>query len=658
MRFESGQLRRVDLLVYLLWILILFYAVIGFWGHTYDDVYLAYVYAKNILGGFGFVFNPGEKVLGTPVPLFVLLLVSFKSILPFTIPQVGSIISGTSLALAGLAAYGIGKLSSQRLLGFIAGIFIVFNPFTVLVLGGEAPLYLCFVMWSIYLYLRGWPHVTAFLLGLALMNRSEAVVPIGLLLGYDFYKKRKLPWSMGFVTLGTVMPWVVYATLEFGTPVTGSFTARISQVPAGLPRYPIGLWRWTRDIIVRNNPYLLSLAPLMALGLCSLIWTRTSWRLVAAWAVLQTIFYSCLPIPFYPWYAAQAGVLSAVLLALGAVEVPELLRGTARSLRLLSEKIEREKTATYYLARKWSGAFISTVAGCAILVLFSASASMRSVVQYQRFIPHHPSNKIYQETGKWFRANSEPDARIAYLEIGQIAFYADRYIIDTLGLVTPGAAKQVAVLNWPWVFEKYKPTYIIYNDMFRDWIGPVLDRPWFRSGFEEVQRISEPGYPVPLVIYKAKPGIIFPEPSEPEIIQTRHDGAVGEIFGDNTIGQTFKAAGNGLSGVELLFGAFARKNTGSISISLLDDKKEQLYEVRFPAAEIQDNSWKHFDFPPVRDSAGKLFALRISSSDSSPGNAVTVWKTREANLVPEGHLHYAGKRMEGTLSFRTYVTAQ
>lgn len=41
---------------------------------TLDDAYITYRYTRNILAGNGFVFNPGERELGTTTPLYTLLL--------------------------------------------------------------------------------------------------------------------------------------------------------------------------------------------------------------------------------------------------------------------------------------------------------------------------------------------------------------------------------------------------------------------------------------------------------------------------------------------------------------------------------------------------------------------------------------------------------
>ncbi len=50
----------------------------------------------------------------------------------------------------------------------------------------------------------------------------------------------------------------------------------------------------------------------------------------------------------------------------------------------------------------------------------------------------NPTDRLYEQTSQWITANTPPDARIAYLEIGRIGFNVDRYIIDTsLGFWLP-----------------------------------------------------------------------------------------------------------------------------------------------------------------------------------------------------------------------------
>lgn len=512
---NSTTLRWIDIAAFCAFSASFIYLTIGFWGQSYDDVFLAFRYAKNIEQGYGFVFNPGEHFLGTPAPLFVLLLVVLHKLLPFfTIPQVGTLISAFGLSGTGLALYLIGRQAQQRLIGALAALLTVFNPLTLLVFGGETPLYLGFITGAIWCYLGDRRDAAAVLLGLALMNRSEALVPIGLLLGLAALERRRIPWRMLLVSAATLAPWVIFAVWQFGSPLTNSFTAKISQVAAGAERYPFGLARWIQNIILGPQPLFWASLPLIGLGLAALPSSARPWRIVVAWTTLQTIAYACLPIPFYHWYAAQVGVCAAVLTALGAVALPQLLRRTALALSEAAERSAPDMHDAQTLGRLWQRLHVAALVLAAVALPLTAAAHLSTVRGYQKAWPHGPGNQIYQRAGEWFAANTPPGARIAYLEIGQIAFYSDRYIIDTLGLVTPEVAPHVGRSEWLWPLLRYKPDYIIYNPMFKDWTDgkTILKQPWFKQDFHKVAEISAPPYPTPLMIYQRQPGASIPDP--------------------------------------------------------------------------------------------------------------------------------------------------
>lgn len=516
---DGARLRQLSAFDYL-WLVacagMFAFLVSAFWGETYDDVFLAYQYAKNIESGHGFVFNVGEHFLGTPAPLFVLLLVAVHAILPFlTIPHIGTLISCAGLSVTALALYGLGRAGGQRLLGAAIGVMAVFNPFTLLVLGGESPVYLALVAGAFWALAERRPWLVGILLGLAGMNRTEAIVPIGVILLFRLISERRMPWATIVAILCTVMPWLLYAYWEFGSPLSNSFVAKVSQVASGRRPFPFGLARWMYEVVFGQQPLLMASVIPGVFGFITVMMTPSIFRLVVLWALAQTAAYCCLPIPFYHWYAAQLGILGAILVGFGLIAFPATLRGAVIPAQerdgwvwgvahSLCQRIARGRPA---VRRILVGTILAS--GCVV-----AWASSKIVDSYDSRWPHSPANELYTKAGRWFAENTSKDARIAYLEIGQIAFYADRYIIDTLGLVTPGVAAEVAKRNWLWPIKKYKPDYIIYNQYFTKWpeSGAIFLEPWFVDGYREVTRLSAVPYPFPLVIYERLPGAEIPDP--------------------------------------------------------------------------------------------------------------------------------------------------
>ncbi len=487
------------------------YLTNSFWGETYDDVFLAYQYAKNIEAGNGFVFNPGEHFLGTPAPLFVSLLVGVHTILPaLSLPQIGTLLSSAGLSIVAFSLFLLGRTTHGVLVSSAVSLIGVFNPFSLLVLGGESPLYLALIVTAFLALLYNRHILVGILLGLALMSRTEALIPIGVIVLWLLYTTRKIPVRLLLSLILTTLPWIAFATWQFGSPLTNSFIAKVSQVSSGRKPFPFGFARWFQTVIFGEHPaLLLSLLP-AGLGVIALMQQRSPFRLLAIWGVAQTLAYCVMPIPFYHWYAGHVGILAAILIAFGSIVLPSQL--LAESTHRSSGTSKRGPSAALCAAplsvRVGISALCASIGASTVVVLGSITR------EYDQRWPHHPANELYTKAGLWFAHNTAPSARIAYLEIGQIAFYSGRYIIDTLGLVTPGVAAEVAKRNWLWPLLRYKPDYIIYNEIFTKWpeSGAIFKESWFTQGFQEVARISTDSYPVPLVVYSRLPSAVIPDP--------------------------------------------------------------------------------------------------------------------------------------------------
>ncbi|MDD5367618.1 MAG: hypothetical protein PHQ40_00915 [Anaerolineaceae bacterium] len=642
-------------LITFLWVGITAYLVFGFWGVTYDDVFLAFQYASHLESGLGFVFNAGENFLGTPAPLFVLLLAGMHQLFPWiTLPQIGSLLSGMGLSLSGWMAYRIGWRFHQRWVGLLCGLLIVTSPFTVMTLGGETPIFLAMTMAAVYFYFTDRYSISAILLALAMVNRSEAIIPIFILLAYYVYEKRRLPFAMIAGLAVILVPWFVYSFIAFGGPVSNSFTAKIAQVAAGLDRYPIGFRHWTGRIVRQTHYLLLAIVPATGLGVLTLPFALKPWRIIAAWTLAQTVAYALLPIPFYHWYAAQVGVLSAVLVTLGTVQIVKwILHPPERLVKIWKPGLIQAHVRIGSLpASILFGTLAVLCLVCAGTVLLAQARFTRN---YQVTMPN-PSNRIYTNTGIWLAENTPKDARIAYLEIGQIAFYSNRYMVDMLGLVSPGISQRVAQNNWLWAFQKYKPDYIIYNAIFANWMDYLYAESWFTKGFEEVAQIDDPGYPNPLRIFHKKVGVEIPDPTEIDLSFMGGQDTTGEIYSGRTVKQTFVARQEGLSAFELRVGTYAHVNQGTLQVSLSGEDGHAVASWQVDGSDLLDNRWRRFDMTPVENSLGKKFALEVRYDPLNGQDAVTLWRSGQADRYLDGKLSMDDRAMNGVLDLRTYYS--
>jgi hypothetical protein len=84
----------------------------------FDDAYITYRYARNLATGQGFVYNPGEAVLGTTAALYGLLL-GLLSLLGADIPQASHLLSIIGWAASVVLVERIGQATHERTVGLL-----------------------------------------------------------------------------------------------------------------------------------------------------------------------------------------------------------------------------------------------------------------------------------------------------------------------------------------------------------------------------------------------------------------------------------------------------------------------------------------------------------------------------------------------------------
>ena len=656
--------RVIDVLAVAVIVFATIYITARSYRFTYDDVYLAFVYARSVVEGRGMTFNGAEPFLGTPAPLLVLLLVVLKTVLPWVaIPELGGLISGAATLLCGSFVYLLGRRLSHPAVGLSVASLVLVNPLILSTFGSETPLYLALVTGAYYAYFERAFLPSAVLLGLAFLCRSEAVIPTGLLFADFLVSERRLPLREAGASALTVLPWLSFALLYFGSPLTNSFWAKQAQVQGGLlPPLSANWLTWTSSHIIAGRLLYVVFVPLVAGGLYYVVRSAPRWLLFLAWPLLQSIGYLVIGIPFYHWYLAAAGLGISTLagLAVGTV----VAAGSVRSCDLrawilargpLVQHARSTLSRAYEPLCRWLPAL-----ALAVLIPSAFLAEFRSYSNWVTGLPN-PADLIYEKAGLWLRENTAPTASVAYYEIGRIGFDSERRVVDLLGLVTPGVAAHVARSDFTWAHMTYKPDYIIYNEAFAAWSNPVRREPWFNGSYEQVASIQQSGYPSPLVIYRRKTGAEIPNPYlAVDVAQLKHDSTVGEIFGERIVQQTFVANRDGLAKVSLLMATYRRRNTAPLRFELRSESADlaiaPVTRVIDPDS-IADGQWVDVSFEPIARSSGKMFSITLSSPEAVPGNAFTVWKlSRRAH--DRGSLRIGGVEQSGDLTFQAWSPEQ
>src|SRR5919204_3651382 len=88
---------------------------------TIDDAYITFRYVQHIVQGQGFVYNPGEHVLGTTTPLYTLLLALLLALTHLPLPWLGLTVAAIADGCTTIMVYALtARASTSRLAALLA----------------------------------------------------------------------------------------------------------------------------------------------------------------------------------------------------------------------------------------------------------------------------------------------------------------------------------------------------------------------------------------------------------------------------------------------------------------------------------------------------------------------------------------------------------
>lgn len=218
---------------------------------TIDDSYITYRYARNLLEGVGFVYNPGERVLGTTTPLYTALMVAGAGCLrplgfdPSEVfPVLSLVINALADTLTCLLLLRLGRRLGAPYAGVGAALLWAIAPFSVtFAIGGlETSVYVLLLTATAYAHLTDRHILTAGLAALAFLTRPDALIligPLGLDRAWQIWRTVRQPRSAStppftlsrlvleaLVFLGPTLAWLTFAWLYFGSPLPHSIAAK------------------------------------------------------------------------------------------------------------------------------------------------------------------------------------------------------------------------------------------------------------------------------------------------------------------------------------------------------------------------------------------------------------------------------------------------
>jgi arabinofuranosyltransferase len=388
--------------------------IAGAAGFPLDDSWIHLHFARNLAEGAGFAYNPGVPVAGSTAPLWTLLLAA------------GALVAGASVVMAktlGVAAATATALLLRRTArawgaspaaALVAAIALSWSgPFAWGALSGmEVTLAALLVTAALLALARGRLTLAALAGGLATLARPEAVV----LLPFLVLARRPTPRGLALFATAVVLvvlPFVAFCWATTGSPLPSTAAAKVE---GGLLGRLIGL-REPARVTWLERP--------LAFGLDWLTWlTRTHPLLPLALPAIAVV-----------WRRHRAlGIAGLVLLAhplamavLAPYRGPGFQEGRY-SIHLLPVAFLLLAAASTKPGTLSSAARVLYLA---VALVALAPAADRYAWAVQNI------NAMQVHIGRWADAHLPRAATLAVNDIGAIAYFSRRPVLDLMGLVTP-----------------------------------------------------------------------------------------------------------------------------------------------------------------------------------------------------------------------------
>lgn len=298
-------------------------AAVGSSGWLFiDDAYITFRYAENLARGLGFVYNPGERVLGTTTPLYCLWL----ALLHWAGVPTLALALGTGILAAGLSGilvWRLGHAFGRDRAGYAAGLVLVSFPrfWLAAASGMETTLAAALALLALMLDYRKKPVGAGLCLAGLVLTRPDAAALAAAILGVRWLFDRKAALIEAGAFLLALLPWTVFGWLYFGSPLPHSIAAKRLIHPFPWEMVLAKELKW-----FVSEPGLIAVS---ALWLCGAGWIAARKREALALTLWLIFFLAGLAAshvgPFF-WYRTPLVPAYFLVAFLGAEALAERLR--------------------------------------------------------------------------------------------------------------------------------------------------------------------------------------------------------------------------------------------------------------------------------------------------------------------------------------------
>lgn len=453
-----------------------------------NDALITYRFAENIAAGYGFVYNIGERVLGTTSPLYTLILAAFSSL---GVPVYGAsaLLGIVSSGLTALVLYFFGLKLKLGKMSAVAPILYAIWPNAINsdISGLEAPLFTLATIAFFYFVLTAKYPIAILIASLGTMLRPEGILLIGLFVLFRLVTDKKNLWREISICAVIILPWVVFAWVYFGSPIPNSIPAKLALY---LWSDTGGFWeRLVRLWSLNDIAGWITIAGALAGLVYTLIRVYWGW-LEALFVITLTIALASAHTNLFFWYKSPLNPLWVLSLGAG-------LAGLVRIGLILTNR-----------------AFVvkGVIVGIVIALSPQVYSKLLQTASYQEI-----QAQIYLDqhiaAGKYLAQNAAPGDIVIAEDIGYLGYNFRGRIIDRDGLVSPEVIEYNRTREYAGFIRDQlvkHPGHWLFISSLTPSTGQIANSGIFDSHYELMKRFDFAGDDSYL-LYRAKAEALSPD---------------------------------------------------------------------------------------------------------------------------------------------------
>lgn len=435
---------------------LVFHALTGF---TADDAFITFRYADNIAHGLGFVYNAGERVLGTSTPLFTLLL-SITSSVGIRPEHAALCISLIASGCTAVVLYRYAQAWRFAEMAWLPSVAYILWPRSIPSdsCGMETALFTAFCISALYFHQRRQSHWSLACGTLATVTRIEGGILLVILLVSEIIRRRQQIFPLLIIPSAVLVPWVLFAWSYFGSPIPNSITAKLalySQLP------PASTFSQLSQVLGLHSLLSIPLWIAVIAGAYFLWRTRREGMAELIWLFLMIALFSVSATHLFFWYMAPMAPVYLLLASAGvAIWVDRLPKPFTRA--------------------SW---FVPSAIGLVVLsLLVTWRTPVREFAKFQAIM-----EECHIAIGNYVRVNANESELVAAEDIGYIGYLSGRRILDRDGLVSQEAVPYNHAGRYYDLIADCRPDWVVAKTGF---LSPFLTDSTILVEYELARRFT------------------------------------------------------------------------------------------------------------------------------------------------------------------------